>query len=322
MKLTDKDLLKIAINLLSDMEIGVVVRKINKIFEIYGIKKWGAVINHVNGIYYFNNGNLRFWDNYNRNGLDWVEYEDIIYDFTESEEKDLLKLIKNLSLKSKNTGISNIEKQIEIISEEHFKISVFEGYDFLEELKKENELTEIIKLSLKNSIKYKRVVEINKQDSLTGLYNYKEFLKILNEEIEISKTENKHLSIIFIDIDEFKQVNDKYGHLTGSKILIEFGGILLKDIRHKDCITRYGGDEYVILLRDTNKKEAVSVAKRLLNLIKSNEFKGERGDKIKITASMGVSAYPEDASDAEILIKIADDNMYKVKKDSKNGVEW
>jgi diguanylate cyclase (GGDEF)-like protein len=298
------------------------MNKLNKLFyEHLQIHYWAIVIKPLNTLYFFHDKNLLFLDNYNRDVFDWIEFENMFYDFNSDSNNKIYDLLKNISLRSQKQFI-NIEEYQEIYFENEnlCKIEIYNNSNF--NTRENKEFFEIVNLSILNVIKYKKLVELNKQDSLTGLYNYKEFCKILKDEILISEKGNKEFSIIFIDIDEFKQVNDIYGHLTGSRILVEFGNILLQDIRHKDCITRYGGDEYLILLRDTNKKEAISVSRRLLSLIRSNYFKGENDKTVRITASMGIATYPIDSKNGKELISIADENMYIVKKDSKNGVKW
>ncbi len=309
-------------DLLSTIDLNILMDKLNNLFsEYFQINSWAIVIKPLNTLYLFYDNKLFFLDNYNRDIFDWIEFEDMFYEFSLLSDNKISDLLEKIAIKL-NKDFINIVNSSEIYFENEnlCKIEVYNNENF--DLNENKEFFEIVNLSILNVIKYKKLIELNKQDSLTGLYNYKEFCKILNDEILISEKGNKEFSIIFIDIDEFKQVNDVYGHLTGSQILIEFGNILLQDIRHKDCITRYGGDEYLILLRETNKKEAISVSRRLLTLIRNNDFKGENNKSVRITASMGISTYPADSQDSKELISIADENMYIIKKDSKNGVKW
>ena len=309
-------------DLLSTIDLNILMDKLNNLFsEYFQINSWAIVIKPLNTLYLFYDNKLFFLDNYNRDIFDWIEFEDMFYEFSLLSDNKISDLLEKIAIKL-NKDFINIVNSSEIYFENEnlCKIEVYNNENF--DLNENKEFFEIVNLSILNVIKYKKLIELNKQDSLTGLYNYKEFCKILNDEILISEKGNKEFSIIFIDIDEFKQVNDVYGHLTGSQILIEFGNILLQDIRHKDCITRYGGDEYLILLRETNKKEAISVSRRLLTLIRNNDFKGENNKSVRITASMGISTYPADSQNSKELISIADENMYIIKKDSKNGVKW
>jgi len=322
MQLSYKDLFYISKELLAEGNLYLLLNKINVIFGTHlNIKTWSIVIRPINTIYFFHEGNLTYLDNYKRETLDWIEFDDMFYSFNQDSNRDILSLIDEISSK---LG----KKFIDISIDEQTKVELFnpelgliEVYNRDNELEISEDLIEVINISLNNIVTYKKLIELNKKDSLTGLYNYKQFYKILNDEIKASK-DDKKFSIVFIDIDNFKTVNDANGHLTGSKILIEFGNILLLDIRHKDCVTRYGGDEYILLLRDTAKDEAVSVSQRLLRLISENNFITESGNSINITASMGISTYPDDGKDKNELIAVADNNMYLAKKSSKNGVKW
>lgn len=195
-----------------------------------------------------------------------------------------------------------------------------------DEMKIDNKIiqkySEAVAIALKNSFDYRKLLEINKQDSLTGLYNYREFYNLLVFEKEYCEQNDAPFSIIFVDIDYFKNVNDTYGHLTGSKLLIEVSNIFRGDLRQQDSVTRYGGDEFMILLRKTNKTQAILVAERLKTLIETNYFLSEdEQHKIQITASFGVATYPEDCEDIRELIDKADEHMYFIKNNGKNGVK-
>ena len=322
MLISYKELFYISKELSSTIDLHSLFVKINSLLnKHFGVKTWSILIRAINTLYFFDNDKLFYLDNYNRETLDRIEFDDMFYDFNQDLNKSTLDLINEISIKLKNDFInSKIQnhKKINLDSQELGLMEIYNKPD----LEINEDFLELINISILNLVTYRKLVELNKKDSLTGLYNYKEFYRILNDEINISKEENKKFSIIFIDIDNFKEVNDVNGHLTGSKILIEFGNILLQDIRHKDCVTRYGGDEYILLLRETDKDEAVSVSKRLLKLISENKFTTENGGYINITASMGISTYPVDGNDKKELIDIADSNMYFAKKDNKNGVKW
>jgi len=323
MVLSYEELFYISKELSSTIDLHSLIIKINDLFNKHiGLATWSVVIKPINTLYLFDNNMFFYLDNYNRDKLDWVEFDDIFYDFNQESDRSILSLINEFSKKLKEHPIKSnldIKEKIELNDK---KLGFIEIYNKNIDLKAYKDLFDTINISILNLVTYKKLVELNKKDSLTGLYNYKEFYKILSDEIKIAEDKDKKFSIVFIDIDNFKHVNDVYGHLTGSKILIEFGKILLQDIRHKDCVTRYGGDEYILLLRDTGKDEAVSVSKRLLRLISENEFTTENGNSINITASMGISTYPGDGKDKNDLIAVADNNMYLAKKGSKNGVKW
>jgi diguanylate cyclase (GGDEF)-like protein len=123
-----------------------------------------------------------------------------------------------------------------------------------------------------------------------------------------------------MDIDYFKQVNDQFGHLTGSKLLVEVGQLLLKNLRSIDIVARYGGDEFVIVLPQTPSAVASRVAQRIRKSVEQNVFMKKEGCQIKITASFGVASYPESAKTKEELLRLADEAMYRVKNQTRNGV--
>lgn len=159
-----------------------------------------------------------------------------------------------------------------------------------------------------------------KNDDLTNLYNAHYLNQALDVEIERSRRYRSMFSIVFMDLDNFKKVNDKYGHLVGSKVLIETARILQKSLRKIDVITRYGGDEFVIILPLTPPDAGFHVAERLRKTIEKNSFLKDEGYPIRLTASFGIASYPENANNREELLKIADDAMYHGKFSTKNIV--
>ena len=123
-----------------------------------------------------------------------------------------------------------------------------------------------------------------------------------------------------MDIDYFKHVNDRYGHIIGSKVLVEMGQLLLKSLRSVDIVARYGGDEFVIVLPQTPPASAAQIAERMRKSVELNSFLKKEGYSLKLTASFGVASYPESAKSKEDLIRLADDAMYRVKYQTRNAV--
>jgi diguanylate cyclase (GGDEF)-like protein len=128
------------------------------------------------------------------------------------------------------------------------------------------------------------------------------------------------LSLVFFDLDKFKNVNDTYGHLVGSRLLSEVGRIVQKTIRKIDKAARYGGDEFVILLPQTDKSGACTLAVKLQEALRDNLFKTDSGNPLTVTASFGVASFPDDAMSSSELINSADEAMYHVKASGRNGV--
>jgi len=127
-------------------------------------------------------------------------------------------------------------------------------------------------------------------------------------------------TLIFLDLDHFKFVNDTYGHLIGSKVLRETATVLKGNLRDCDIATRYGGDEFVLLLPETSKNQAHDVAKRIRTAIKAHLFIADEDLNIKLTASFGLASFPEDAITKLDLIRRADQAMYRVKETTRDDI--
>ncbi len=156
------------------------------------------------------------------------------------------------------------------------------------------------------------------RDALTGLYNYGYFKEALHYEVEKSRRYKTPLSLLFLDIDDFKRVNDTLGHLKGDKIMRQVAAILKKGIRQADLLCRYGGDEFVMLLSQTPPDQAMVLAERLRQRIaQSSMNRLEQG--LKITVSIGVAGLEPEMS-TESLIKEADEAHYRAKQAGKNRV--
>jgi diguanylate cyclase (GGDEF)-like protein len=127
---------------------------------------------------------------------------------------------------------------------------------------------------------------------------------------------------LFLDLDDFKRVNDAHGHLAGSHVLMEMAAVILSSIRDTDAVARYGGDEFVIVLPDTQIELAGTVAERIRDKIAQHYFSAGRNLKLSLTASFGVAAFPEHASSPQQLIAAADTAMYEAKAANKNCIRF
>ncbi len=175
-------------------------------------------------------------------------------------------------------------------------------------------------IAIENANYFEKIHELTITDDLTHLYNSRHLHARLDDEVERARRFKYPLSMIFIDLDYFKTVNDEYGHLCGSKVLMEVAHILKNNIRAVDMAFRYGGDEFIILMPETDKKSARIVARKLRKAIKDHVFLREEGLDHKLTASFGVAAYPKDAGDKTTLLHMADNAMYKIKNKRRDGV--
>ncbi|MDH4028213.1 MAG: diguanylate cyclase [Nitrospirota bacterium] len=177
----------------------------------------------------------------------------------------------------------------------------------------------INRLLKKLDIKNLQLRDLSMKDGLTGLYNYRFFIKSLREHYKLAKRYVFPLSCIMIDIDYFKAVNDTYGHQVGDMILKQLADILRKNVRDTDEVVRYGGEEFVVLFPHTNSDDAYVKAERLRNLVSDHNFRaGSR--TLNITVSIGLSNYPSDKKidRAESLINFSDKALYQAKEGGRN----
>ncbi len=194
-----------------------------------------------------------------------------------------------------------------------------EGFD-PRDLKLLEALSDFAAIALENARHVKRIHELTIKDDCTSLYNARHMGFILDTEIYRSQRYNYEFSIVFIDLDHFKMVNDTHGHLVGSRLLSEMGDALKTNCRLIDFAFRYGGDEFVILLPQTSKENAIYVAKRLHKLIRETVWLTKEDLNIKITPSVGVASYPADSKTKEGLLHLADEAMYLVKNTNRDSV--
>lgn len=160
-------------------------------------------------------------------------------------------------------------------------------------------------------------------DGLTGLYNRRYFEEVLFREIHRAKRYDLNTSLLFLDIDDFKKYNDSYGHPAGDQLLMDIGDIMRQSLREADIPVRYGGEEFAIILPETNGQEALHVAERIRKSVAEyyNHTKHESAAWLQpMTVSVGIAAYPIDAQFPGELVEKADLAMYRAKKDGKNKV--
>lgn len=158
-------------------------------------------------------------------------------------------------------------------------------------------------------------------DDLTRLYNVRYLYQTLEGEIRRARRYDSAVSVVFMDLDGFKLVNDAYGHRAGSATLTEVAHVITRSVRESDFVARFGGDEFVLMLPETSSKRALQMAERVRVRIESHRFRGGVGADIYLTASFGVASFPEHATQAERLIELADAAMYEAKQRDKNNVK-
>ncbi len=187
-----------------------------------------------------------------------------------------------------------------------FMTNISKGWTLLDELKKVENLIHV--------------------DDVTGLYNQRKLLKDLDMAISRYKELKEEFSILFIDIDHFKQVNDGHGHLVGTHLLTAMGELLKKTLRESDLIYRYGGDEFVMLIPDVSHDIGKLIGNRVLDAVKEEVFNiqsqrdNTKFDSFNLSVSIGVATYPKDASNREDILSIADRMMYEAKQGGRGRV--
>jgi diguanylate cyclase (GGDEF)-like protein len=176
-------------------------------------------------------------------------------------------------------------------------------------------------LALENAILVQRAESLSVTDDLTRLYNSRYMNQVLRREAKRASRSGRPVSLLFIDLDGFKQVNDNHGHLSGSKALVEAAEVIRGCARETDVVARFGGDEFSLILPETGRDGAVSVAVRIRERVAEHVFLETDGLAVRLTASVGVATLPDVAGSAEELIRAADMAMYKVKDAGKNGIQ-
>ncbi|MBU1998985.1 MAG: GGDEF domain-containing protein [Candidatus Omnitrophota bacterium] len=174
-------------------------------------------------------------------------------------------------------------------------------------------------LAMKRAILYQRVQELAITDSLTGVFSRRYFLERFEEELKRSKKFEYSLACLMIDVDHFKALNDKYGHLVGDVILKEVCRLVKENIRQVDIIGRYGGEEFCVVLAEAKINEVNLAAERILKAISSQKIRAY-DEEVKLTVSIGIAVYPDNALQIQALIDSADQALYKAKQSGRNRI--
>jgi diguanylate cyclase (GGDEF)-like protein len=175
-------------------------------------------------------------------------------------------------------------------------------------------------IALENALRVQRAEALSVTDDLTQLYNSRYLSQVLRRETKRASRSGRPLSLLFVDLDGFKGINDRHGHLFGSRALVEAAAVIRMSARETDMVARFGGDEFALILPDTGSEGAAAVGDRVRDRIA--EFRFLRGDglDIQLTVSVGVATLPDVAASADGLIQAADEAMYWVKDHGKNGI--
>lgn len=226
-----------------------------------------------------------------------------------------------ISLKTKSELYLPIKKKGQILG--IINIGSIRNYDFKkEEVDVLSQVANQLSIAVENAKLYNKILELAYKDDLTGFYNYRFIEEPLEKILVDAKEKNYPVSLIFMDIDHFKWVNDEYDHLVGSKTLRLVADRIKRFLPEGVISVRYGGDEYILILPKSNLKDAVNFAELLRKKLAEKDFIISKTCKVRIRASFGVSSFPNPAKNKEELIRIADIAMYKVKEICRNNVAY
>jgi diguanylate cyclase (GGDEF)-like protein len=176
--------------------------------------------------------------------------------------------------------------------------------------------------ALANSVRIAEAERLSLTDDLTKLHNARFLRQYLTAEIKRARRYGNSLAALFLDLDDFKEINDRHGHLAGSHVLMEMATVILTAVRDTDIVARYGGDEFVVALPETGLDLASRVAERVRERIAGHRFNGGRRLRLHVTASFGVATFPLHAQSPQQLVASADAAMYEAKAARKNCVRY
>ncbi len=180
-------------------------------------------------------------------------------------------------------------------------------------------LCDQIALGFTNASRYRNAQQLMYSDDLTGLYNHRYMKIALHQEIMRSQRYGLKFSVLFMDLDRFKEINDQHGHLAGSAALQEVGRLMRGCVRDVDTLFRFGGDEFAALLVETDRRAARVVAERIRGLVEQHVFLEDENTPSQVTVSIGIATFPDDSTSQEQLLDLADQAMYTGKA-SRNSI--
>ncbi len=199
-------------------------------------------------------------------------------------------------------------------------VYMFKKLDILEDSDKHLRMIGLVLDITQSQLQTEQLFHHSQRDDLTGLYNRKTGYQLFRQYLIVSTQQNTHMQIVMLDIDNFKSINENYGHVNGDKAIQHFAKTVQKLLRKNDLLFRWGGEEFLLLCPDTAQEIAFNLIKRVLKQLSLHPFLSEDGTEIYMTASAGISGYPHHGSCITELVKKADTAMYQAKAAGKNNV--
>jgi diguanylate cyclase (GGDEF)-like protein len=188
-----------------------------------------------------------------------------------------------------------------------------------EELEAAYSYCRLFNLVLENQAHFEKIEQMSYTDSMTGLYNYRYFYKRLQEEMTRAKRFDRRMALVIFDIDEFKVFNDTYGHQSGDHLLEQLGSLLAKSVRSIDVVSRYGGEEFCVIMPETSAEDCANFMDRMRVTMLNHEFRDRfTSEQHRITVSLGGAIYPNDAQRIDRLIYCADMALLQAKSSGRN----
>jgi len=311
--------------LASILETDGVVQEVMRIMgNILQYKAYAIILKDNQNNYYYRAQHFNGQNNFNLKAIDINEL-DLVRKVAEMREpitvKNIFKRYDYIPLNKKSRSVIIVpmiaHRHINgVLTAESEKIDRFKERD----VQMLSVVARSAALALENAELHKKTEELTIIDELTETYNYRYFIHKLQEEKRRAMRYNLPLSLIMIDIDWFKKLNDTYGHEAGNFVLKKLSGIIKQCIRDVDIFARYGGEEFIVILPQTPQKEATIIGERIREQVEKEVFEPNKKVKLKITVSVGVSSFPENGKSQEELVSVADQALYRAKGEGRNLV--